>query len=331
MIAARPALLLALALLAPVPAARRTEGRAPALWAGLSPGPFPVGYRWLDGDGAVHAWYPASGGGTPLRYRDYLGDGVDALVEFLSGTGTPVSTADSLLESPVYARSGAVARRGRYPLVLVAQGNGQDAADQAVLCEYLASLGFVVATTASPMRRTPMERDDQVGEFAERQARELKAAIRRVAAVLPADTTRVAIVGHSFGARAALLLAMQDPRVRALVSLDGGIGTATGLASFRSAPSFRPEASLPPLLHLYEALDPFMTPDFSLLRALRTDTLSLVPVAEMHHVHFTTWGFAVSRFPALAEATHATAETPASVRKVVESVAAFLRRYVAQR
>jgi pimeloyl-ACP methyl ester carboxylesterase len=43
------------------------------------------------------------------------------------------------------------------------------------------------------------------------------------------DGTRVFVLAHSFGARAALLFAMHDPSVAGLVSLDGGIGTAQSL------------------------------------------------------------------------------------------------------
>ena len=60
---------------------------------------------------------------------------------------------------------------------------------------------------------------------------------------------RIGVVAHSFGARGALLLSMRDPRVAALVSLDGGIGTATGRASFEVLPSYHAGAATAPILH----------------------------------------------------------------------------------
>lgn len=299
---------------------------APALWAGLAPGRFPVGYERLGGDrGPVFAWYPASAGGPALRFEDYLDDGEAAgLARFLGGAGIPSPTIDSLFASPLFAAADRPALGGPFPLVVVAQGNGESVIDQVVLCEYLASRGYVVATTPSPMRETPLEREDQVGEFAERQADDLAAAVAVVAASLPADTSAIEVVGHSFGARAALLLAMRDSRVGALVSLDGGIGTATAVEAFRTAPSFDAEAPLPPILHFYEELDGFMAPDFSLLESLHAATLTLVPTSDMHHVHFTTYGFAAAAFPAIRTATHATPGTPESVRGVIMRTAAFL-------
>jgi len=303
---------------------------APALWAGLAPGPFQVGYQRLETDeGPVDTWYPAVPGGEALRFAAYLGDDEAAgLSNFLAGAGIPASTIDSLFDSPLFAARGAPPLDGPFPVVLVGQGNGESVIDQVVLCEYLASRGYVVASTPSPTRETPLEREDQVGEFAERQADALSAALGVVSASLPADTNTVAAVGHSFGARAALLLAMRDSRVRALVSLDGGIGTATAVEAFRTAPSFDPAAQLPPILHFYEGLDAFMTPDFSLLESLRAETLTLEPTTALHHVHFTTYGFAAAAFPAIATVTHAAPGTAESVRDVARRTAAFLAAHL---
>jgi dienelactone hydrolase len=303
----------------------------PFLWAGLVPGPYQVGYRRLGaGAAVVHVWYPATGSGGPLSFRDYL-DEPGQLRTFLETTGVPSRTIDSLFASCLYAGNASSPLDHPFPLVLVAQGNGQDAADQVILSEYLASQGFVVASTPSPMLRTPLEREDQVGAFAESQTDELAAAIEMVAAMVPVDTLHIGVVGHSFGARAALLLAMRDSRVRAVVSLDGGIGTATAVESFVRAPSFRANARLPALLHFYEDLDPFAAPDFALLRALHTEDLILVHTEGLHHVHFSTYGFASAAFPELAVVTHATPATAGGVREVARRTAAFLRQHLAAR
>jgi dienelactone hydrolase len=263
-----------------------------------------------------------------MRLGELLGSDRDRTAAFLARTGVPASTVDSFLASPLYATASTRREAGPFPLVLIAHGNGQDAVDQAVFSEYLASQGLVVVSTPSPMRQAPMQREDQVAEFAERQASDLADAMDLVSTLMPVDTMRVAIVGHSFGARAALLLAMRAPRVAAIVSLDGGIGTATATESFRNAPSFHAEATVPPLLHFHEALDEFMRPDFSLLQSLRHTSLVLEPTRGMRHVHFTTFGFAAAYFPEFGRVTRATPETRAGVVAVAERSAAFLREHL---
>ena len=51
-------------------------------------------------------------------------------------------------------------------------------------------------------------------------------AVDRAATLPFVDARKLAFVAHSFGARSALLAALQEPRTAALVSLDGGIGAA---------------------------------------------------------------------------------------------------------
>ena len=201
----------------------------------------------------------------------------------------------------VYASAGARAVAGRFPLVLFAQGNQQRPLHQAVLAEWLASHGFVVATAASTTIRSPMKTTADVGPAAQREAEQLKTIWQVMSSRSEVDARRVAVAGHSFGARAALLLAMREPALRALVSLDGGIGTATALESFRSAAWFSADAAVPPVLHLYETADAFMSPDFTLLESLRTRELRMRRVESLRHVHFTTLGFGAAADPPLAQ------------------------------
>ena len=295
-------------------------------WTPPAPGSHPVGFRRLHGSrGEVDTWYPASHGGARMRFVHLLPDSAGT-VAFLSGAHVPESEIAQLLSAPLAASLGAVPDDAPRAIVLLAHGNGGAADELAWLGEDLASHGYVVASTPSPTLRASLEREDQMGEFAEMQAGDLAAAVIAVAQTLPVDTTVVGVVGYSFGARGALLFAMRNPRVRALVSLDGGIGTATGVASLRAAPSFRSSGALPPVLHFYERLDSFMTPDFTFLRSLRTRSLTLREVHHLHHAQFTSYGYAAARLPGLAAAMHAEATTTESLRTVLEETRNFLDR-----
>lgn len=200
---------------------------APALWGGLVPGAYGVGYARLEStEGVVHAWYPATGTAPPMRFGDYLDGDAERFAAQLAGAHVEKGTIDGLLASPLFGVRSAPPVGRTFPLIVVAQGNGEDVADQVVMCEYL-------ATTPDPQ--------DVVGALAEAQRGDMVRAIGMAGAMLRADTNRIGVVGHSFGARSALLLAMRDPRIRAIVSLDGGIGTATARDAFeRAATRARP-------------------------------------------------------------------------------------------
>src|SRR5436305_1773936 len=79
-----------------------------------------------------------------------------------------------------------------------------------------------------------------------------------------------------------------------------------------------------PILHIYEQLDAFMAPDFSLLRSLPGADVRLVRANHLHHMHFTTVGEAAGQFPALAQVTHADARTAQAWGDVANATVAFL-------
>ncbi len=281
------------------------------LSAGLQPGPQPVGYRRVEG---VDLWYPAEEGGRAMTFRDYLKR--DEKSELL----------DHFIADEVIAKADAPAQKKKYPLVLIAQGNGEDAADQAILSEYLASNGFVVASVPSPMIAKAMTSESQIASFAEEQADALEKARKVAISEKLALPKRTVVIGHSFGARSALLLTMRDSGIRALISLDGGIGTATGTAELEAAPSFRKDAKVPPLMHIYEELDPSMKPDFTLLHEVHSASLNTMQTIGMHHIHFTTYGFAAAAHPEVAKATSAGDGIKDAVTMTALTVLDFVQR-----
>lgn len=297
----------------------------PDLWVGLPPGPYAVGFRQLAGPPAGAAvWYPTGADGGRMTLTDYLGNDAEGFAGFLKSTGLSDGATARYLTTPLAARRDAPVQSGAFPVVALSQGNAQQAADQAVLGEILASHGYLVVTTNSPMMATPMTSLDQVGEFAERQARDLAQALETVATWPSAKSGIRFAIGHSFGARAALLLAMRDSRVRGLVSLDGGIGTATASGAFMKAPSFDATKATAPVLHFYEELDAFMAPDFTLLKLLPAP-LTLRSLPGLHHGHFTTIGFGAAAIPELAEVTKAGPEIRQSLIRLVQEMLAFLK------
>jgi len=293
-------------------------------------------------------WYPApTSPGAPLSYSDYLRlsaaettsvdtaqlglKAIDERCAFLAAHAIAESTVTRWFTAPMLAKRDIPPARGPFPLVLIAQGNGESAVDQSVLAEYLASWGYVVATTPSQARITGQpESESDVGVAALDQANDLaalRAALRYRTEITPG---RVGVVGYSFGARGALLYAMRDSTVSAIVSLDGGIGTATARSFYEAAPerAFTPRTVRAAILHIYEQLDPEMTPDWTILRKLDPAPVWIVRTRALHHQHFSTIGAAVGAFPALASAAGATPETAREYSGVLAMTRAFLAAHV---
>ena len=297
----------------------------------------------------IAIWYPAVASGPPLAYSDYvlltateksLGNSpvpdpavaAKTLGEyraFLGKAKVSRANADAWLATKMRAARGAAPAPGKASLVVIAQGNGESAADQAFLAERLAERGYVVVTTPSQARiGGAMKSESDIPAQAEDQAADLAFAITAVRADPQVAPGKYGLVAHSFGARSALLLAMRDENAAALVSLDGGIGAKTGKGLLEKAKGFDRSRAKAPILHLWEEGDRFMQPDLDLLRSLSRSDRWLVKVDDMRHVHFSSMGILARAVPAIAEITSATANTASAWDAVAEATGSFLDRFL---
>ena len=290
-------------------------------------------------------WYPAASAASPLTYRDYFllstrersftpaDEAVDrealaGFTSFLASAGVKPEETESFLSMAMRASREAPPAPGRFPLVLLAQGNGQSAHDQAFLAEHLAAHGYAVATVPSQARiGQPMKSEQDIPTQAQEQAEDLAFTLRALRAEPQVRPGKYGLVAHSFGARSALLLAMRDPDAAALVSLDGGIGGKAGKGWLEKARGFDRAKATIPLLHLYEEGDRFMIPDHDLLRSLGRAERWLVKVDGMRHIHFTSMGIAVRSLPALAEKTSAEPRTAPAWDAVASAASSFLAHF----
>jgi len=307
-------------------------------------GRHPVGFEVINVESAPHplqvsVWYPARTGGRSMRYADYLAlaaeektlratdaqreESVKGFAGFLRAQKVSEASIAKYVDSPMLAHRGRRSAPGRFPIVIIVQGNGESASDQAVLAEILASHGHYVATFPSITTLTgPMKTEDDIGPKATAEAGNIARALKAVTGRRNADPTHVFLIGHSLGARSALLYAMQN-KVDGLVSLDGGIGTAVGIKPLEASPLFR-RKNIPPILHLYQTTDERVKFDATFLKSLNSPSLDLQPLPGVLHHHFSTFGFAAAAIPEVAKATRAGPEVAASMQTVVKRVVGFL-------
>lgn len=113
-----------------------------------------------------------------------------------------------------------------FPVVIYAPSFSSGAWENADLCEYLASFGYVVV--ASPGMGVGHESTHDVAGV-NAQARDISFLIGYARTLPDADLGHVAVVGWSWGGLSNLIAAANDNRIQALADLDGSIRYWPGL------------------------------------------------------------------------------------------------------
>ena len=128
---------------------------------------------------------------------------------------------DALLATPVYATQDVPAAPGKFPVVIYHPGLGGTFDDNAVACEYLASHGYVVVCSAYQAADSSSLNID--GDLAT-SLDDLQFLLRYAATLPYADASRVAAMGHSYGAQAMLAWrARPNSALDAVVFLDSTV------------------------------------------------------------------------------------------------------------
>ncbi len=139
------------------------------------------------------------------RVADFNKPQVEALMKAISG-----------------AYKNAPSETGKFPIIVYGPGGFGSSFENAVLFEYLASHGFIVASYPS----TPIEEAGFVDNgkwplLFEARARDLQFVIGFMSTFPHADMDHLGLMGFSLGGTSVTSVASRDIRVKAVISLDG--------------------------------------------------------------------------------------------------------------
>lgn len=198
-------------------------------------------------------WYPAQKSDQPtMTMRDYL-----AMIETETTFGKPTRTKDTeRLQEWFQKASGQVMSAvrdahfedGHFPVVIYSPSFSSGTWQNADLCEYLASHGYVVISSPAMGANSRESTHDLQGVDA--QAKDIIFLIDYAATLPDTDRTKVAAIGFSWGGLANLFAASRDPRIKALVSLDGSERYFPGLV--QASGTVHPDQMTIPLIYFEE-------------------------------------------------------------------------------
>ncbi len=145
---------------------------------------------------------------------------------------------------PLSAVREATPAKGHYPVLIYAPSDSSVSWENADLCEYLASHGYVVLASPSMGVSTRDMTNDLDGINA--QAGDISFLIAYAKSLPDADLSEIAVVSWSWGGISSLFASARDSRIDALVELDGSIRYYPGLV--KKAEDVHPERMTIPLL-----------------------------------------------------------------------------------
>ena len=200
-------------------------------------------------------WYPAQASvATSMTVADYA-----SLLSTETSFGEPAITSrteamrnalSTTLATPMWSVRDALPAPGRFPVIVYAPGFSSMAWENADLCEYLASHGYIVLASPNMGAMTREMTCDRAG--VDTQARDISFLIGYAGSLPNTDLTRMAVIGFSWGGLSNLFAAARDNRIGALVALDGSLRYSPGWV--REAGDVHPQRMSIPLLSFEQQL-----------------------------------------------------------------------------
>lgn len=257
----------------------------------------------------ISLWYPsdakiaASERMTILNYMEILKDEEEweylPNEQILNWFYYPNTTANQdHMREPTHALEGIMASAGKYPVVVYAPSYQASSIENFLLCEYLASHGYIVIS--SPGRGTENRfLEGGTEKDMETQVRDLEFLIGVVMQLPNADRDQVATMGFSFGGLSNVLLQMRNRNIKAIVSLDGSVKYQ--FATLQKDPFFNIDNVDVPFIHMAQKdipeqvmeedhIDPTLNHTFQLYDSLKYSKAYRLKVNNFTHSCFSTLG-----------------------------------------
>jgi len=194
-------------------------------------------------------WYPAQKNGSkPMTVGDY-GDLLATETDFDKPHLSPdwqqwLKSMKPSLNDAMWAVRNAPLLAGHFPVIIYAPSFSNMSWENADLCEYLASHGYVVLASPDMGAASRDMTFDLSGVNA--QAQDISFLIGYAQTLPNTDMSQIAVAGFSWGGISNLFAAARDNRINALVALDGSMRYFPGLV--KAAGDVHPEQMTIPML-----------------------------------------------------------------------------------
>jgi pimeloyl-ACP methyl ester carboxylesterase len=334
-----------------------SQAQTPDLWGELESGAYGVGFKFIyqqdysrgwkakeDSNGyslatgrgrpvRISVWYPAKRqtNNPRMLYRDYLPSTaqnaafteLNRLLEKRDvgnlRANLKAEEFSALMTTRMAAVQNAVPQKGVFPLVVYSAGLNNNSQDNVVLCEYLASHGYVVVTVPQ-LGATSLDVNLKFPSPAdlETQILDLQYAIGAIRDFSSIDRNNLGAIGYSVGGVAALNLVTRNNDVDALVTLDPTFGVTPFIKLATESPYYHPTRMRVSWLYLYR-VEP--ATNLAVFDALKYSDRYGLEMAGMSHQDF-------SSFPMFAAQSASTQpRTPETAKRGYQTICRYVLNF----
>ena len=285
----------------------------------------------------INIWYPAKAAQTPMTLADYvhltatedLSDLSDdakrqsekRFVQARWFQGVPEDKLTKLLGQSTRAYRDTEHAQGRFPLIVLANSSSLSAPfSHFVLAEYLASHGFIVASTPAKGAQSPglNSRESSV------QMQDLQFVIGSLHDYPSLDRDKLALIGFGLGGLSTALLAMHNTDVDAMVSLDSILANRFGYSLIFQNSLYKPNQFTVPVLHI-TAQEANEDTDYAFFKATRFAPAQYVKLKGLTPADFSSIGMLKSMLPIPAPKEGPLPNTKLGYETIVQYVDHFLK------
>ena len=251
----------------------------------------------------IHIWYPAVKSSKPLMFGDYLelitrqsnqqvASIDDSLAKHIYINQVNDLKGDSsfteehlnkLLSLHTKASLNAVPIEDKFPLVIFP--NGTSPANQSVMCEFLASHGYVVA--GLPLKGQYAHVLDASVKGLEVAVDDLQFALQQLLTLSNVDGNQIALMANAIESSFCAGLASRNEKIKALVSLEGGFLSQFEQNILDESNFYEEQSITLPILAIYSP-HPSISPDY--IFHLKYSERYFAHFPDMSEFHFLNFG-----------------------------------------
>ncbi|PWL39638.1 hypothetical protein DKG77_02060 [Flagellimonas aquimarina] len=251
----------------------------------------------------IHIWYPASEKSKLLPYRHFVNlitkqtqeefnkesDSLASKIfayqisELKGDSSFAQDQLDTLLALKTNASLNTLPVQQKFPLILFP--NGTSPAIQSVMCEYLASHGYIVAAIALKGQFSHVV--DTSTKGLEVAVDDLEFALQQLLELPNIDETQIALLANAIQSSFCVGLASRNKKIKALISLEGGFLSQFEQNILNSTSFYEPQNIAIPILAIY-APHPSISPHH--IYHLKYSDRYFAHFPKMSEFHFLNYG-----------------------------------------